>query len=121
MGGGCGYVQDSETHEDGYRRGLLTVPRWGARAALLMPPSVPPPRAGAPVERLRGSMHRCGKNTLAVVKVDGLSKVFAWPHRVCARPISAIARRRRRGPGGGVGGDLFFERLEIGGSRVGCG
>ena len=34
MGGGRGYVvQDSEGREDGYRRGLLAVPRWGARAA----------------------------------------------------------------------------------------
>src|ERR1700722_18449252 len=96
--------------------------RDGAPArALLMAPSVPPPRAAAPVERVEGSIRRCGYNSLAVVKVDGLPQVFARPHRVCARPISAIARRRRRGPGGGVGGDLFFERLEIGGSRVGCG
>ena len=67
-------------------------------------------------------MRGCGYNSLAVVKVDGLPQVFARPHRVCARPVSAIARRRRRRTArGGVGGDLFFERLEIGGSRVGCG
>jgi hypothetical protein len=113
MGGGV--IQDSEGGEDGYRDGELA-------RALLMSPPVPPPRAGVPVERLGGSMHRCGLNTLAVVKVDGLPKVFARPHRVCGRPISAIVRRRRRrGPRGGVSGDLFFERLEIGGSRVGCG
>ena len=70
MGGGRGYVvQDSEGGEDGYRDGA-------AARALLMPVSVLPPRAGAPVERLGGSMHRCGQNTLAVVKVDGLSKIF---------------------------------------------
>jgi hypothetical protein len=33
LGGGHGHVvQDSEGREDGYRRGLLAVPRWGSRA-----------------------------------------------------------------------------------------
>jgi hypothetical protein len=33
MGGEHRYVvQDLEGSEDGYRRGLLAVPRWGARA-----------------------------------------------------------------------------------------
>jgi hypothetical protein len=116
MGGGRGYVvQDSEATK------MVTAMGEVARA-LLMPPSVPPPRASAPVERIEGSMHRCGQNTLAVVKVDGLPKVSARLHRVCARPISAIAgRRRRRGPRGGIGGDLLFERLEIGGGRICCG
>ena len=41
-------------------------------------------------------MRGCGYNDLAVVKVDGLPQVFARPLRVCARPVSAIARRRRR-------------------------
>ena len=59
-----------------------------------------------------------GRRALIAEKVDGPPQVFAWRHHVRARVAWAIGRSRRGGgPGGGVGGDLFFERLEIGVSR----
>src|SRR5271156_4203442 len=89
----------------------------GGRKALLVPITVPPPRAGAPMERVGGSKRRFGHNTLAVVKVDGLPEVLALRHHVRARIAPAFdGRRRGRGSRRRVGGDLFPERLEIGGS-----
>ena len=89
----------------------------GGRKALLVPITVPPPRAGAPMERVGGAKRRFGHNTLAVVKVDGLPEVLVLRHHVRARIAPAFGRRRRgRGSRRRVGGDLFPERLEIGGS-----
>src|ERR1700733_7222710 len=89
----------------------------GGRKALLVAVTVPPPWAGAAMERHGGSKRRFGHNGLTVVKVDGLPKVLALRHRLRARIAPAFGGRRR---GGGarrrVGGDLFPERLEIGGS-----
>ena len=74
--------------------------------------------AGAPADRIGRSLRRLGRRALVAEKVEGLPEVFAWRHGVSAGGASAIGRGRRgRAPGGRVGGDLFFERLEIGGSR----
>ena len=91
--------------------GCRRLRRWDS-------PQAPPPGVGAPADRVGRSGLWRGRCALIAEKVEGLPEVFAWRHHVCAVVASAIGRSRRGGaPGGRVGGDLFFERLEIGGSR----
>jgi hypothetical protein len=69
--------------------------------------------AGAPAERLGRSRRRLRRRIVVAEKVDGLPEIFAWRHRGGDGGGSGIGGGR--GAGGRVGGDLLFERLEIGG------
>ena len=73
------------------------------------------PRAGGSTLGIGAS---AGRRALVAEKVDGLPEVFARRHEMSAAALPRLlavggeAPARRR-----VGGDLFLERLEIGGSR----
>ena len=97
---------------------------------------MPPPGAGAPTDRLRRSRFRVGGDARAALEVVSLAQV----HRLrrsrfrvggdarAAHEVVSLAQVLTRrhpavalggaGSGGGEGGDLLLERLEIGSRRV---